>query len=691
MNTFLLPNNSEVRSTCPHLELNEYVILSNFKKVCMDCLFYYPNLFSIYSSIKDIEKSVNKLEKPEMNYNLTGLNFILEKDLNNYNKKKESSKKNLNLLMKFQNYVNDQENYVKNLRKLFNRNEELFKFIKDKLIEIPSYEKFKELNNFEQISEEQFDSLYKIFQHLMTNDHESALFGSAGTGKTTMINFILQIKNLKDYLLFRFIKNNFTLNNDEKIMEEIEEKDADLYLRHMKSIKNIIVASPTNKALDVIRKKIMEIKGLKVENENYIKFNDLRIKMMTISKLLSYKKFIDKNYEVTFKRGKRNINIIDRYDLIIIDECSMLSQENYKDIREDIEKSKMHLAHIIYTGDKSQLPPTKERISKVFDIKCKKVELTKIMRTDKEKIKNMSKLIREWIIKEDEKIQEKMLKNKCEYINIFNHEDKFIEKYIKEMKENKDPIILVWTNKERQRYNKNIRDILFGKDNKDKYKQGEQLIFNNFYKINTKIENVKKYYYASDMINIVKVTQTEFKCNELTYEQVDGIFAKNDIILLNDYDKIKDIINNFINKFNNSVRMKFKIWSLTFKYRGETQIFPINIIIDEKKYNDIIKEAKTHINTYFAENYGIDERIKEEIMEAIIEAFDENYMQPFAEVDYGYSMTVDKSQGSTFESVYIDVADILDTVRHPYLELDTAKRRFYTAVTRASNELNMLF
>src|SRR5690606_28568224 len=124
------------------------------------------------------------------------------------------------------------------------------------------------------------------------------------------------------------------------------------------------------------------------------------------------------------------------------------------DIHNDIEKSNINLAHIIYTGDISQLPPIKEKLSKVFDLKCNIVELTKIMRTDKEYIKNLSKLIRQWIIQNDDKIYEKICKNKCDYINIFNIESDFINKYINDVKNNKDPIILVWTNKERQRYNK---------------------------------------------------------------------------------------------------------------------------------------------------------------------------------------------------------------------------------------------
>ncbi len=81
--------------------------------------------------------------------------------------------------------------------------------------------------------------------------------------------------------------------------------------------------------------------------------------------------------------------------------------------------------------------------------------------------------------------------------------------------------------------------------------------------------------------------------------------------------------------------------------------------------------------------------MKETLREIVIEIFDMHYEQPFADIDYGYAMTVDKSQGSTYETVYIDAKDILDMGRYPFLDIDVAKRRFYTAITRASDKINI--
>lgn len=52
----------------------------------------------------------------------------------------------------------------------------------------------------------------------------------------------------------------------------------------------------------------------------------------------------------------------------------------------------------------------------------------------------------------------------------------------------------------------------------------------------------------------------------------------------------------------------------------------------------------------------------------------------FAQVDYGYAMTVHKSQGSTFDHVYVDVPDLLSSG-------GMQQRILYTAVTRPAKSL----
>jgi len=58
----------------------------------------------------------------------------------------------------------------------------------------------------------------------------------------------------------------------------------------------------------------------------------------------------------------------------------------------------------------------------------------------------------------------------------------------------------------------------------------------------------------------------------------------------------------------------------------------------------------------------------------------------YPEVDYGYALTIHKSQGSTYDDVYIDYANILSNSR------DAEKLKLlYTAITRSSNKLHLFY
>jgi hypothetical protein len=58
----------------------------------------------------------------------------------------------------------------------------------------------------------------------------------------------------------------------------------------------------------------------------------------------------------------------------------------------------------------------------------------------------------------------------------------------------------------------------------------------------------------------------------------------------------------------------------------------------------------------------------------------------YPEVDYGYALTVHKSQGSTYDDVYIDYGNILLNSK----ELEKLKL-LYTAITRSSNKLHLFY
>ena len=62
-----------------------------------------------------------------------------------------------------------------------------------------------------------------------------------------------------------------------------------------------------------------------------------------------------------------------------------------------------------------------------------------------------------------------------------------------------------------------------------------------------------------------------------------------------------------------------------------------------------------------------------------------NVTDKFAQLNYGYSITVHKSQGSTFKNVFVDISDILENNN-----IEETSKCLYTAITRSSNSLELL-
>ena len=58
----------------------------------------------------------------------------------------------------------------------------------------------------------------------------------------------------------------------------------------------------------------------------------------------------------------------------------------------------------------------------------------------------------------------------------------------------------------------------------------------------------------------------------------------------------------------------------------------------------------------------------------------------YPEIDYGYALTIHKSQGSTYDDVYIEYSNILTNSRE-YEKL----KLLYTAITRSSNKLHIFY
>lgn len=547
----------------------------------------------------------------------------------------------------------------------------------------------KEENNKTNITKETNETKGKkeeIVKKILNNEY--LLIGYAGTGKTTLIS-----KLIKD-----LIKN--------------------------KRCKNIAVAAPTHKAVNIAKSKLF---GLMGDDESLIK----NINIMTIHRLLNYQSVVNSEGEKVFEKSKID-PIWNMYDLIVIDECSMLSDQIISDIDNILRDKKNKNVKVLYVGDPAQLPPVNQKNSRIFTKSIRSNVLENIIRTNNIKIMELSNDHRTWIKDQRDINIPQIGKYIHDKIKAFRKIDSkfWLNDYIKNFKNSgedtgyNNSIILTWTNRKCNEYNGYVRKTIFNKENLDYYEVGEILILNDFHRIideytdNTKENNEKdasdekKYinFYTSEQIKIVKIKKCNYNFREIKVKSSSNLSLKmNEIIktkvkeinkLLKEEIQVFKLIINKISELNDPEikPIKYKIYTIhkdsqTTYERMSNQIDIIINEIKEKTIGDILskniqdnkkdkKDKKNKMsNMEICALYSeVDKKINKIYRDIL-----SNVIDCFAKLNYGYCITVHKSQGSTFENVYIDMDDILKNNN----EEETMKC-IYTAITRTSKTLQFL-
>lgn len=561
-----------------------------------------------------------------------------------------------------------------------------------------------------------------IYNQLMnfikkSNENEILLVGYAGTGKTT--------------LMAKFI-------ND--IVEH-------------KICKRIVMAAPTHKAVNIVKSKLFPD-----SNKDYSELTKI-INIMTIHRLLNYQSYIGQEGEKFFAKGKMESNW-SIYDLIVVDECSMLSNQIINDIKELLGKESNSKVKIIYVGDPAQLPPVNQSDSKIFNGSVIKLELDKIIRTSNQMIMELSNSHRKWIFSKkdcdiphvgeyessdiklysvdnketkkwlddfvklikfhDENNNEKITKNKVIQSNdldsgldfdleqkLNNNINDLIGDHMKMIDNHNNNIILTWTNKKSNIYNQYVRENIFNKKNLAKWEIGEILIFNDYHKINiyddsnNDVENKPEIvsFYTSEQVKLLGIKEIKYKFEPLKFKINNNITTE-----LNEKFKkyYKKINNHFINETLDIYEMKVhKIIDLM--ENDNNSIIPEYVILSihqnsEKKHNIIIEGIDKHIIDLKTSCYKLINQSKfdnmkkcdlqsevEKKINKLYKEFQSNIIECFAELNYGYCITVHKSQGSTFKNVFIDMNDILSNNN-----INETSKCLYTSITRSSKTLKLL-
>lgn len=445
----------------------------------------------------------------------------------------------------------------------------------------------------------------------------------------------------------------------------------------------IAITSPTHKSKQILISKLHEINNKPSQS----------IEISTIHRLLHYKGVIDLNGNKNFQKDNKTELNWSVYDLIIIDECSMLSESICHDIFSEIEKQQNSKKNkktlkILYAGDIAQLNPIDEKVSIIFNRDIKTITLNTIVRTKNYDIMKFSEAHRLWQI--DHKKQPILMNYTNDKIKIYRSKEEWLNHFIDSLGEKNNNVILVWTNKQCNEYNTFIRKKIFKKETLEKYEIGELLVFNNYFKIMKPIddENIDIiHFYTSEQVILRDINVITHKMGKMSITKT-KVFST----------ELNEKIIHYLEKMNSKLNININVYVMTIQKVNnmeEHQVFSVHDDYQktfEKLYiecsNLIIKIKETcykSIRKSNLENIALCD-YQMEIDRKITKLWNNfnSIFEIFADLSYFYCLTIHKSQGTTVHDAYIDIRDVFQN----HNESERLKM-LYTAITRTSNAINI--
>lgn len=429
---------------------------------------------------------------------------------------------------------------------------------------------------------QQIDALNEMDRFMKSNETSMTLSGYAGTGKTSLMEMIAK--------------------------------------KGKKQHRPVMFCATTNKAAAVLNDRVSKA-GFKAS---------------TLNKVFGINVEVDSSKAYN---ARNLVNVLKDVDImpgttIIIDEASMINEENYK-ILNDIAK-KMDLK-IIYVGDEAQLAPVNEdKISKVFrNGEGKVIRLTQVERTDDNAILKEATAIRNG----EPLSKVSSFNSKGEGVAYISpqHQDtinEVIDKYVKGLKQNPNYFrILAYTNKAVTAYNNQVRELL-GYDSPIPHVGEPMTGYANWgYEWKTKSYRfINSESYKVTEVGSPTTVQTELDNGTPVVMQAVPITLEDSLGNVDTFN-FMDIKNNAQNRQSAMIlaNEKKRLWNEARRAYG--------------------REAKAAI---YAKINAIDSFL---FVNDNIEDNSHNLLQAKT-IDFGYALTIHKSQGSTFTHVLMDDVDV---------------------------------
>lgn len=406
----------------------------------------------------------------------------------------------------------------------------------------------------------QLDVLSNLINFVESRDHTICLKAKAGTGKTTIFSMLYDI-------LFR--------NN-----------------------KSVVFVAPTNKAKLILNSK-------KNSNRNAV----------TIHSLLNLRPNLDimefDASQLSFDFGFVKSKNVPTYDVLLIDECSMINDDLY-----NILCSKFKNSKLIFSGDESQLAPINQKgISKTFSTKT--LSLTKIYRQPESKLYKVLEYLRHKPLYSFKNVSDEN-GNIIVCDNIVEMIDKY--GYLFKVGEDFEDLsfvkMITYTNNRIDALNKAIRKKLYPEESE--YHIREILTGYNScnYGTQARIENSKDYIITEIHPKIFTFRDIKLNAYQLGLSSSKNYFAYFTILSRdnpqNELDKLAEVCENLRQK---AVSSKSSLDWKHFFQLYDSFLTPIDLTYD----NRVIKRKS---------------------------------------LDYGYCISAHKSQSSSYSIVLIDMENI---------------------------------
>ena len=486
-------------------------------------------------------------------------------------------------------------------------------------------------------------------------EHFFLLTGSAGTGKTFLISYIYsQLK--KDQLSVAFTAST---NKAVNVLQAT-------YVAAVAAAAAAADAAVTKEKEE--KEEVEEDKEKKdeEEEEDTLTFN-------TIHRFMCSQRAIDRNGETYFEFNaaagkKKGGKAGGKTDVVFVDEVSMIPNVLAQQIAQMHKKT---YPKIVLIGDKAQLPPVDEPQSDIFTWNISTCHLSEIVRY-RNNIVMLADQVKQLICH-----QTRTKLAACRGNGVVLYRDDmsgWLEAYFGRP----NVVVLAYTNERVRYYNDYIRKKVIvpaataatAVAHKKvmvmvpaaRFAPNEIIMFNNFYQAyapqrgkDDPLSSIK--YYTSYQVRVVSCEPDTFVIDyAIILETLQQPAA----------DKLRRVLPNHI---------------------------PIYNIVTEGGY--VVKNphdyAKVQEALELVKSTFLEAKETFSLCEETVCVFWDFYYKElrdvFADVTYGYAMTVHKSQGSTYQCVFIDMKDIIQRNPKP----QESYQCLYTAITRASQEVHVYY